>query len=81
MLASDQANQDDGDVSDEDEGTETNRTRAARGNSGHAQRRLKLCRDLSNLISLHRGSSTKMPSSRDKSESYLPNHIMRSTFS
>ena len=65
-LASDQA-EDDGEVTDEDEGAETNRTRA--GRVGQASRRLRICRDLSDLIALNRGSSIKLPSSRDKSKS------------
>lgn len=53
-------------MTDEDEGAETNRTRA--GRVGQASRRLRICRELSDLIALNRGSSIKLPSSRDKSK-------------
>lgn len=67
-LDLDQAD-DGGEVTDEDEGAETNRTRANRGGSGsQSTRRLRVCRELSELIALNRGSSTKLPSSRDKSK-------------
>ncbi|XP_046458108.1 inactive phospholipase C-like protein 1 isoform X2 [Daphnia pulex] len=56
--------EDGGEVTDEDEGAETNRTRA--GRVGQASRRLRICRELSDLIALNRGSSIKLPSSRDK---------------
>lgn len=58
--------EDGGEVTDEDEGAETNRTRA--GRVGQASRRLRICRELSDLIALNRGSSIKLPSSRDKSK-------------
>ena len=64
-FGSDQA-EDGGEVTDEDEGAETNRTRA--GRVGQASRRLRICRELSDLIALNRGSSIKLPSSRDKSK-------------
>ncbi|XP_045027920.1 inactive phospholipase C-like protein 1 isoform X2 [Daphnia magna] len=62
-FGSDQS-EDGGEVTDEDEGAETNRTRA--GRVGQASRRLRICRELSDLIALNRGSSMKLPSSRDK---------------
>ena len=69
-LDGDQTTDDGGEVTDEDEGAETNRTRSSRG--GPVSRRLRICRELSDLIALNRGSSTKLPSSRDKSKFYQP---------
>ena len=49
------------DVTDEDEGAETNRRRGQ-------SRKLKLSHDLSQLIALNRSSASKWPLVRDKSE-------------
>ena len=72
-FGSDQA-EDGGEVTDEDEGAETNRTRA--GRVGQASRRLRICRELSDLIALNRGSSIKLPSSRDKSKKFIFSSII-----
>lgn len=75
-FGSDQA-EDGGEVTDEDEGAETNRTRA--GRVGQASRRLRICRELSDLIALNRGSSIKLPSSRDKSKKFIFSLLYNST--
>ena len=69
-FGADQAD-DGGEVTDEDEGAETNRNRASRGGVGPVTRRRRICRELSDLIALNRGSSTKLPSSRDKSKVFF----------
>ncbi len=68
-LSADQT-EDGGEVTDEDEGAETNRTRASRSGGGQASRRLRICKELSDLIVLNRGSSVKLPCSRDKSKTF-----------
>lgn len=49
-------------MTDEDEGAETNRKSRA-----NPRTRLKLCRELSNLVALNRNSSSKLIGNRDKS--------------
>ena len=53
---------DEGEVTDEDEGAETNRKSRA-----NPRTKLKLCRELSNLVALNRCSSSKLIGNRDKS--------------
>ena len=67
--------EDGGEVTDEDEGAETNRTRAGRGSSQQAPRRLRICKELSDLIALNRGSSVKLPCNRDKSKTVVAFHL------
>lgn len=64
--------QDEGEVTDEDEGAETNRTRSNKANGGQqSSRRVKICRELSDLITLNRGSAALLSNNRNKGEQWL----------
>ena len=71
-LESDGRNENDGEVSDEDEGAETSRKSRI-----HSRTKMKLCRELSNLVAHNRCSSSKLVGNRDKSQ-LKPSEILLS---